>query len=99
MPASEVAEPFRSDDPFWHSITASLFGLLTLLAAALATGLAGRWGAVAFVVPVALLAVAARSARASTARTRPMFATREQWRDAERRAVAAALARAGRRPD
>jgi len=48
---------------------------------------------------VLLLGVAMRNARASTAATRPMFATRVEWRDAERQAVAAALARAGRRPD
>jgi len=98
MPSSEVAEPFRSDDRFWHSVTASLFALMTVLAAALLTGMFGRWGAAAFVVPVLLLVVAARDAKASTARTRPTFATTEEWRDAERRAVAAALARAGRRP-
>ena len=98
MRSREVAEPFRSDDRFWRSVSASLFALVTLLAAALATGLAGRWGALAFAVPVLLIGVAARNAKASTATTRPRFATHDEWRDAERQAVAAALARAGRRP-
>ena len=98
MKSRDVAEPFRSNDEFWRSVTASLFALVTLLAAALATGFAGRWGAVAFAVPLLLLASAARQAKASTAHTRPTFATKQQWRDAERQAVAAALARGGRRP-
>src|SRR3954453_962715 len=97
MRSTEVAEPFRSDDRFWRSVTASLFALVTLLAAAVVAGLVGRWGALAFAVPLLLLAVAAREAKASTARTRPTFATRDEGRDAERQAVAAALARAGRR--
>ena len=98
MRSSDVAEPFRSDDQFWRSVAASLFALVTVLAAALVTGLVGRWGVVAFAVPVLLLLIAAREARASTARTRPTFATAQEWREAERRAVAAALARGGRRP-
>ena len=98
MRSREVAEPFRSDDRFWRSVTASLFALVTLLAAAVVTGLVGGWGALAFAVPVLLLGVAARNAKASTATTRPSFATRDEWRDAERQAVAAALVRAGRRP-
>lgn len=98
MPA-EVAEPFRSDAQFWRSVAASLFALVTLLLAAVLTGILGGWGALAFAVPVLLLAAAARDAKASTARTRPTFASRQQWREAERRAVAAALVRAGRRPE
>jgi len=97
MSSREVAEPFRSNDRFWRSVTASLFALVTLLAAGVVTGLVGGWGAVAFVLPVLLLAIAARNAKASTASTRPTFATRDEWRDAERQAVAAALMRAGRR--
>jgi len=98
MRSSDVAEPFRSDEPFWRSVVASLCALVALLAAAVVTGVAGRWGAVAFALPVLLIAVAARQARASTARTRPTFATSQEWRDAERQAVAAAIARGGRRP-
>ena len=98
MRSTEVAEPFRSDDQFWRSVTASVFALVTLLAAAVVTGVVGSWGAFAFVVPVLLVGVAGRNAKASTAATRPMFMTRDQWRDAERQAVAAALARGGRRP-
>src|SRR6476659_3292642 len=99
MRSTEVAEPFRSDDRFWRSVAASVFALVTLLAAAVVTGLVGSWGALAFALPVLLLAVAATNAKASTAATRPTFATRDEWRDAERQAVAAALVRAGRRPD
>lgn len=98
MRRNEVAEPFRSDDRFWRSVTTSVFALVTLPAAAAVTGVVGAWGAMTFVVPAALVAVAARNARASTALTRPTFASRDEWRDAERRAVAAALARGGRRP-
>jgi len=47
MRSSDVAEPFRSDEAFWRSVVASLFALVAVLAAAIATGLAGRWGAVA----------------------------------------------------
>ena len=49
MRSSEVAEPFRSDDRFWRSVTASVFALVTLLAAAVVTGFVGGWGALAFV--------------------------------------------------
>jgi hypothetical protein len=98
MRSTDIAEPFRSDDQFWRAVVASLFALVTLMVAVVLTGLVGGWGAVAFAVPVLLLIVASREAKASTARTRPTFASRQEWRDAERRAVAAALARAGRRP-
>jgi hypothetical protein len=98
MWSGEVEEPFRSDARFWRCVVVSLVAFGTVVAAAVVTGVAGRWGAALFVVPILLLAVAARDARASSAATRPMFATREAWRDAERRAVAAALARGARRP-
>ena len=98
MRSSEVAEPFRSDDRFWRSLTASVLALVTLLTAAVVTGLAGRWGAVAFLAPLLLVVAAARDAKASTASTRPTFATKHEWREAERQAVAAALLRGGRRP-
>src|SRR3954453_398829 len=98
MRSSDVAEPFRSDEPFWRPWGGSLCALVALLAAAVVTGVAGRWGAVAFALPVLLIAVAARQGRASTGRPRPTFATSQEWRDAERQAVAAALARGGRRP-
>jgi hypothetical protein len=42
-------------------------------------------------MPVALLVMGWRDARASTGRTRSVFATREEWRAAERQAVAAAV--------
>jgi hypothetical protein len=98
MWSGEVEEPFRSDAKFWRCVWLSLVALVALLAAAVVTGVAGRWGAALFVVPVLLLAAAARDARASTAATRPTFATKDAWREAERRAVASALARGARRP-
>jgi hypothetical protein len=52
MWSAEVEEPFRSDARFWRSVTTSLFALLALLLAAVVTGIAGRWGAVAFALPV-----------------------------------------------
>jgi hypothetical protein len=97
MRSREVAEPFRSDHRFWRSVAASVFALVTLLAAGVVSRLVGAWGAAAFALPLLLLAAAARNARASTAATRPTFATRDEWRDAERQAVAAALMRGGRR--
>jgi hypothetical protein len=98
MWSGEVDEPFRSDARFWRCVWLSLTALVAVVAAAVVTGVAGRWGAALFAVPVLLLAFAARDARASSAATRPTFPTREEWRDAERRAVASALARGARRP-
>jgi hypothetical protein len=96
--SSEVDEPFRSDERFWRSVAASLLALVAVPVAVTLTVLLGPIAAAAFVVPALLLAVAGREARASTAASRPRFATRDEWRDAERRAVAAALARGARRP-
>src|SRR5438270_6351098 len=98
MWSGEVEEPFRSDARFWRCVVVSLVAFVTVVAAAVVTGVAGRWGAALFVVPVVLLAAAARDARASTAATGPTFATKDAWREAERRAVASALARGARRP-
>jgi len=94
---TRVEEPFRSDRRFWQSVAASLASLVAGAATALAVALGGHALAVLAVAPVVLLGVAAGEARASTARTRPQFASRAQWRDAERRAVAAALGFGGRR--
>ena len=91
MWSERVDEPFRSNQSFWRSLTASLAAVATLLAASLLSALVGGAASVAYVVPVVLLVVAATLARSSSAVTRPQFATREQWRDAERDAVARAL--------
>ena len=89
--ADRVSEPFRSDARFWWSLWASLGAVLTLVAASLVAATVGGMSAVSYAVPAVLLVVAAVAARSSSAATRPQFATREQWRDAERDAVASAL--------
>ena len=91
MWAANVEEPFRDDPQFWASVGLSTDALWTLVIATVLVVLLGPIAAIAFVVPVLLLVVSARDARASTARTRPLFADHNEWRDAERRAVAAAI--------
>jgi len=88
---SRVENPFREDPQFWSSVSRSVDAFWTLLiATALVIGL-GSFAAFAFLVPAVLLAMAWRDARASTARTRPAFATRPDWQAGERQAVAAAI--------
>jgi hypothetical protein len=94
---ARVEEPFRSDRRFWQSVVASIAALVAVVATALAVTLGGSRLAFLAVLPVVLLVVAAGEARASTSQTRPQFATRTEWREAERRAVAAALGFGGRR--
>lgn len=91
---SSVEEPFRSDPDFAASVAASADGLLGLLLAAALAGLFGAVGAVAFVLPAALLVRAGVSGRRSARRSRGAFADRRAWRDAERQAVAAVFGRA-----
>lgn len=86
-----VDNPFRDNGAFWRSIAASVGALATFVLAVLLHVTVGAVGAVAYVVPAALLVLAAVAGRASSAVTRPTFATDEEWREAERRAVAAAL--------
>jgi hypothetical protein len=91
MWSDRVSEPFRSNRLFWRSLTASLAAVVTLIAASVLSSLLGGAAAVSFAVPIALLGVAATLARSSSAVTRPTFASRAEWRDAEREAVARAL--------
>jgi hypothetical protein len=91
MWSERVSEPFRSNRLFWRSLTASVAAVVTLVAASVLSSVVGGAAVVSYAVPAALLAVAATLARSSSAVTRPQFATREQWRDAEREAVARAL--------
>ena len=91
MWSDRVNEPFRSDRRFWWSLSASVASVVTLVLVSVVVAAAGRAAAVAYVAPLLLLAVAANTARSSSAATRPQFATRELWRDAEREAVASAL--------
>jgi len=88
---SRVEAPFRDDAKFWASVGRSADALWTLAIATLLVAVSGAYAAIAFVGPAVLLVVSGRDARASSARTRPLFATREEWRVAERQAVAAAL--------
>jgi hypothetical protein len=96
--SDDVAEPFRSDRDFWASVAASADALLaTVLAAVAATALAltvgDAWPLLPFVVPAGLLVHAARCGRLSARRSRDAFAGPEQWRAAERRAVAQVFGR------
>lgn len=88
---ARVDSPFREDPEFWGSVGRSVDALLALVAATVLVVVLGAWAALAFLVPALLLAVSARDARSSSARTRPQFASRGEWRDAERQAVAAAI--------
>jgi hypothetical protein len=91
MWSDRVSEPFRSNERFWHSLVASVGAVLALVAASVVSAVVGGVAVVAYAVPLLLLAVAAASARSSSAVTRPQFASRDQWREAEREAVARAL--------
>lgn len=93
-----MREPFASDDDFWVSVAASVDALLTLLLATAITLVVGAWGAVAFAVPLGLLVRAGLTGRRSGRRTRTMFATIDQWRLAERQAVASVMVGAVVRP-
>jgi hypothetical protein len=95
---AKVEDPFRSDPRFWRAVGLSVDALLTMFVAAALVAVFGAPAVVAFIVPGALLVLAARDGRVSSAATRPMFDGRVAWRDAERRAVAAALPRAVVRP-
>lgn len=86
-----VAEPFASDVQFWMSVRASGDALVSLIIATVLTVTLGSAWAAAFVVPAALLVRAGVTGRASARRSRAMFATRDEWRDAERQAVARAI--------
>ena len=91
MWSERVSEPFRSDRQFWWSLSASLASVVTLVAASVVVATVGGVSVVAYSVPLVLLVLAAIAARTSSEATRPQFASRTQWRDAERKAVAAAL--------
>jgi hypothetical protein len=91
MWSERVGEPFRSNRSFWRSLSASLAAVVTLVVASVVSALIGGVATIAYAVPLVLLAVAAGLARSSSTATRPQFASREQWRDAEREAVASAL--------
>ena len=89
--APQVTAPFRDDSSFWASVGRSADAFWTLVLAAVLVATLGAYAAAAFLVPVVLLVMGTRDARASTAHTRPQFSSREEWRAAERQAVAAAI--------
>jgi len=91
MWSDRVSEPFRSDRQFWRSLCASVASVVALVVVSVVSALVGGGAAVLYVVPVLLLVTAAMLARSSSSVTRRQFATRAQWRDAERDAVARAL--------
>ena len=72
-------------------MAASVAAVVTLIASSVVYALVGGVAAAAYAAPVLLLVVAALEARLSSHVTRREFATRDEWRDAERSAVAAAL--------
>lgn len=89
---AQVEAPFRDDASFWRAVGLSVTAFVSLVAVAIACAVVRSpqlW--LAFVVPLGLLAASAAYGRAATERTRPDFSDRSEWRDAERRAVAAAL--------
>jgi hypothetical protein len=95
---TDVAEPFASNDDFWRSVGSSVDASLTLVVTVVLAAAFGPVAAIAFVLPIALLMYAALTGRRSAAQTRGRFATHDEWRDAERRAVASVLPRAYARP-
>ena len=88
---SKVEAPFRGDRQFWTSVGLSVDALLTLVVATALVAAFGRFAVIAFCLPIVLLVLSWRAAQLSTAHTRPLFSTREEWRAAERQAVAAAI--------
>jgi fatty acid desaturase len=92
-PQHRVDEPFSSDPDFWTAMAASADAFIALviaagIAVALALMVSGPWSLVAFVLPLPLLVRAAQVGRASSRRTKLAYASREDWRDSERQAVA-----------
>src|SRR5689334_3208579 len=90
----DAAEPFATDREFAVSVGASADALITLVAATVVTLLLGAIAAVAFVVPVALLIRAGVAGRASARRSQHAFASRDEWKAAERQAVAQTFGKA-----
>jgi len=89
--SSRVEAPFAGDRQFWTSVGRSVDALWALVIATVLVVALGRYAAVAFCAPVVLLIMSWRDARRSSAHTRPLFDSRDEWRAAERQAVATAL--------
>jgi hypothetical protein len=91
---ADVAEPFATDRDFAASVGASADALLALVVATALTLLLGILAAVAFAVPIALLLRAGMTGRASARRNKAAFASQEEWKAAERQAVAQVFGKA-----
>lgn len=91
-------EPFASNDDFFRSVSASVDALPALVFATVLTIILGPLAAIAFVVPIALLARAGWCGSRSARVTRATFPTTDAWRRAERQAVASVLVQALFRP-
>jgi hypothetical protein len=93
-----VREPFAGNDDFWRSVGSCVDASVGVAVATTLTLTLGPLAAITFLVPVGLLAHAAVTGRRSARCTQARFATRNEWRGAERQAVAAVLLRAYTRP-
>jgi hypothetical protein len=97
--SQQIAEPFRSDREFWNGLAASADAVIALVAAAavaVVLALTGHalWALTPFAVPGVLAVRAGFISRSSSRRSRDQFAERQDWRDAERTAVASAFGKA-----
>jgi hypothetical protein len=95
---ASVAAPFADDPDFRRSILASVGGLALALIAPGLTLAFGPLAALGYLAAAAALAWAAHVGRRSSARSRTSFATRAEWKLAERQAVAAMLTSGRVRP-
>jgi hypothetical protein len=91
-----VGAPFVDDPDFRRAIVASVGGLLLGLVATALTLAFGPVAALTYLAAAALLVWAAQAGRRSSTRSREFFATRPEWKQAERDAVAAVLIRPAR---
>lgn len=90
--SDHVDDPFRTDPGFWRAVVLNVAALVSILVVAVVNAVVDTtWVRFLVVVPIALLVAAATVGHAATQRTRPSFAGPDEWRAAERRAVAAAL--------
>jgi hypothetical protein len=95
---TSVPAPFVDDPDFRRSIAASIGGLILALVATGLTIAFGPLAALIYLGAAGSLAWAALAGRRSSVRSRKSFATRGEWKLAERQAVAAMLSSALVRP-
>ena len=97
-----VDEPFRSDPAFWSSMATCVDALLAVVFAAVVAVVisifgGGTWALLPFAVAAAAVIRAGRASTRSSRDNRTRFPDHATWREAERRAVAAAFLPALRR--